>query len=261
MKSVVITGSTRGIGFGLAAKFLERGLNVAVNGTSEESVHSALEKLSAFKEQILGVQGKTDDRASMERLFDKALEQFGNVDIWINNAGINQPRKMAWELEAMEVGRIIDVNIMGMINGTSVAYNKMLHQGHGKIFNMEGLGSDGRIEKKMAVYGTSKCALSYYTKAFAKENSYKDIQVGLLSPGMVLTDFMTNALNGPPEDVARFKKIFNILGDDVDTVTTYLADGILKSKKNYDHIRWLSPGKVMMRFMSAPFSKRNFFTE
>ena len=81
MKSVVITGSTRGIGFGLAFRFLERGLNVVINGTSEESVHSALEKLSAFKEQTLGVEGKTNDRVSMERLFDKASEHFGNVDV------------------------------------------------------------------------------------------------------------------------------------------------------------------------------------
>lgn len=135
----------------------------------------------------------------------------------------------------------------------------MSEQGFGSLYNMEGLGSDGRIIKGMALYGTSKSALSYLTKAVAKETQCTPILVGGLRPGMVVTKLITEQYEGHPEEWERAKKIFNILSDRVETVTPWLAKKILANRKNGKTIVWLTKRKLIKRFLSTPFRKRNVF--
>jgi NAD(P)-dependent dehydrogenase (short-subunit alcohol dehydrogenase family) len=89
MKIVVITGSTRGIGFGLAEAFLDLGCAVVVNGRSQTSVDQAIQRLAVRHntEQILGFAADVADLAQVEAMWSAAIDRFGQVDIWINNAG------------------------------------------------------------------------------------------------------------------------------------------------------------------------------
>ena len=136
----------------------------------------------------------------------------------------------------------------------------MQTQGHGQIFNMEGFGSDGRMMKKMTIYGTSKYALRYFTRSLAKEAANTQVQVGTISPGMVITDLILHSLKTTsPDDIEHTKNIFNILGERVETVTPFLVDRILKSNKNNNHIAFLTIKKVMWKFMKSRFKKNNFF--
>lgn len=261
-KTIVITGSTRGIGFGMAREFLKRGHQVAINGTSQKSVNKALEKLSAYTGQTIGIPGNVTKNHTHEILFDLTAEKFGKVDIWINNAGIPVPRKMTVELEKNEIKAVYDVNIKGMTLGTLMALRKMKNQGFGKIFNMEGFGSDDRMMPKMTIYGTSKRALRYFTRSMAKEAKGTGVQIGALSPGMVVTDFIkTSMANSSPEEVEKTKNIFNILGEREETVTPFLVEGILKSTKNNDLIAYLNGFKVMWKFFKSNFRKNNFFDQ
>lgn len=262
MKTVIITGSTRGIGFGLALEFLKRGHQVAINGTSKKSVNLALEQLSAYPNQIIGIPGNVTKNSTHEKLFDLTVERFGKVDIWINNAGIPIAHKMTDELEKDEIKAVYDVNIKGLTLGTLCAFRKMKHQGYGKIFNMEGFGSDGRMMPKMTIYGTSKYAVRYFTQSMAKEAKGTGIQIGALSPGMVVTDFISSSMeDSSPEDVVRTKNIFNILGEKVETVAPFLVEGILRSTKNNDRIAYLNGFKVMWKFFKSNFRKNNFFDD
>lgn len=100
MKHVVITGSTRGIGFGLAIEFLRAGCKVTINGRSQESVDQAINRLiDNCSGTVQGFVADVEKRQELEKLWTDAERQFGKVDIWINNAGIDQGRDYFWELQ------------------------------------------------------------------------------------------------------------------------------------------------------------------
>lgn len=257
MKRIVITGSTRGIGFGLAKEFLHAGCKVMINGRTEESVHHALNHLKdSYARQTAGFVGKVENRDDMENLWNYAAKQFGKIDIWINNAGIDQKREFVWDLNQEEYEKVIKTNILGVMNGSSVAFKQMQQQGDGQIFNMEGFGSNGMMREKMTIYGTSKSAVSYFTRSLAVEAKNTPVRVGTLSPGMVVTDFLKNSLIENDPNSIKSKKIFNILADEVEPVTQFLAKKILQNNKNNAKIEWLTKPKVIYRFITSPFIKR-----
>jgi len=260
IKTVVITGSTRGIGFHLTVEFLKRGHQVIINGTSKDSVNKALTRLNELGFSAQGFAGHVADHDFPELLFRFTNKKYGKVDIWINNAGIAQSTKKAWNLEPGEVQHLLSVNLIGLINCTSVVYRLMAEQGHGKIFNMEGLGSDGRIIDKQALYGTSKRAVGYFTRAFAKECMEGPVQVGILSPGMVVTDFILKPMEkNTPEDRKRTQNIFNLLGDKPETVAAVLVPQLLNSQQNYDRIEYLTKWRMIRKLLSAIFKKNDYF--
>jgi len=138
--------------------------------------------------------------------------------------------------------------------GTRAALEFFRRQGFGKVFNMEGLGSDGRIMEKLSVYGTTKRAVNYFTKAVARELGKENIQVGILSPGMVRTDFIMDPMKeGNPEELARFNKVREILAEYVEKVTGFLVEKILISKKKYDRIEYLTFGRMMPKILKLMF--------
>lgn len=259
MKHVIITGSTRGIGFGLAGSFLNAGCKVTINGTSTEGVEDSKGKLKKLfpQGQIQGFAANVANYHELLSFWDKAVEIFGPVDIFINNAGINLASKKTWELSPEEIQKIFEINLLGAINGSKVAFHKMLEQGFGQIFNMEGFGSNGAIREKMVLYGTSKRAISYYTRALAKEAEGTPILIGTLSPGMVITDMITRPLaDYQEEEREQVKKIFNILADDVSTVAPFLTEKMLANQENNAKIVWLTKRKIIWRFIASPFVRR-----
>ncbi len=259
MKNVVITGSTRGIGLCMAKEFLKAGCNVTISGRHEQLREETKKELSVFEGRTIYVSCNVQDRNDIERLWRHSADQWGSVDIWINNAGQNSPYELCYNTESSYVDALVDTNIKGMIYGSQIAAKNMLIQGGGKICNMEGLGSNDMIQVKTILYGTSKRALTYFTKALAKELRATTVIVIRLSPGMMLTDFITKTPDGDESPVLkekRFISIFNTLADKPETVAKFLIPRILSSTKNNSHIVWLTNMKVMWRFISAPFIKR-----
>ena len=261
MKKIVITGSTRGIGFGLAQAFVARGCAVMVSGRAQPGVDAALASLES---QFPGAElagcpcdvTKTDD---LQRLWDSAKDAFGTVDVWINNAGIGHPEQSAWEISEATVRKVIDVDLLGLVFGSQIALRGMREQGSGIVYNMEGFGSDGRARPGMSVYGAAKRAVRYYTRTLIKETKDSPIQIGTLSPGIVITDFITDMYRDDPAGLEKSKKIYNILGDKVETVTPWLADKVLTNTRTGAAFRWLTTGKAMVRFMTAGFNRRDLF--
>ena len=123
---------------------------------------------------------------------------------------------------------------------------------------MEGLGSNNMIQIKTILYGTTKHALTYFMKGLAKELSGTGVITGRLSPGMMLTDFITKAPDGEQSEVMsdqQFKKVFNILADKPETVAKYFIPKILSNTKNDAQIAWLTNRKAAWRFMTAGLRK------
>ena len=261
MKNIVITGSTSGIGYGLSDSFLRLGCSVTICGRSQDKIQVATKLLSAKHEpgRIFGVLCDVLDYDQVQKLWDSVKAHFGQIDIWINNAGVAHPETAICDYNPDQVKQVIGTNIIGAINGSIVAIKGMKIQGFGSIYNMEGLGSDGRLIKGMGLYGTSKSAVSYLTKAMALETKGTPILIGGIRPGMVATKLITEQYKGHPEEWERVRGIFNILSDRVETVTPWLACKILDNTKNGATITWLTRGKLISRFLSSPFHKRKVF--
>ncbi|MFD1827365.1 MULTISPECIES: SDR family NAD(P)-dependent oxidoreductase [Mumia] len=259
---VVVTGGTRGIGLGLAGQLLDRGCRVVVCGRSSAAVDAALAELAPRGgDRISGIPADVTDRESLQKLWDHASQTFGRVDVWINNAGVSAPRRPLPEISADVTDTVVRTNLVGAINGCTVALAGLSAQpGGGWIWNMEGFGSDGQLQPGMAIYGASKRAVTYLTAALVKESKNTDVRVGYLSPGIVATDLLVDDYDGQPEAFEKARKIFNILGDRVETVTPWLADRVLAASKNGARVAWLTRSKAMGRFMTAGFRKRDIFT-
>jgi NAD(P)-dependent dehydrogenase (short-subunit alcohol dehydrogenase family) len=258
MKSIVITGSTSGIGLGLAGAFLARDCDVTISGHSQMSLEKAYGTLAAKhdKSRILAYLCDVNRYDQVQGLWNAAVERFGRIDIWINNAGAGHPQTPIWDYSRETIDRLVGANVTGALYGLNVASKGMMQQGFGSIYNMEGLGSSGPVIKGLALYSATKSALASLTTAAAKEVEGTPIIVGGLRPGMVATKLITGQYEGHPEDWKRVERIFSILADRVETVTPWLVDRMLSNKKNGVRIQWLSRSKVMLRFLESPFRRR-----
>lgn len=261
MKRIVITGSTRGIGFGLADAFLQRQCALTVSGRSQASVDAALAKLAAAhgEKRLQGQPCDVNDLAEVQALWEAAVARFGGVDIWINNAGIGHPTEPMWELSPEQVAAVLETNVLGTTHGVRVAVQGMQAQGGGQIYNLEGFGSTGRTMPGMSIYGTSKAAITYLTKALIEELKGTSVQLGSISPGMVITDLITDRFEENPETQAEARGIFNILADRVEDVTPWMAEQVLENEAHGKRIAWLTRPRIIWRFLKAPFSKRDVF--
>lgn len=257
MAVIVITGGTRGIGLGLARAFGERGQQVVFSGTRQATVDAAGEQL-ALGDRSMGVVCDVRERDQVQALWDASVECFGRVDHWINNAGVVNPPLPLVEQRVADYQGPLDINLLGTVHGCAVAMQGLLSQpGGGAIWTMKGLGSDGRLVDGSTPYGTTKYAISYLTKALVREAKGTEVRVGSIQPGMVVTDLLVGALDRyEPAERARVERIFNILADRVETVTPWLADRILVSRRNGHDISWLTPGKVGMRFLLGAVRER-----
>ena len=268
MQTVVITGSTRGLGFEMAKRFRAAGWNVVVNGVNGERLEKAVEALRALpgEGEVAGCRGSVAREEEIQALADFAAERFGTIQIWINNAGVNQPMKAVWELTAEEIDAILDIDLRGAILGSRAAVRQMEKQPEGGfLYNLEGYGSNDAMMLGLNLYGTSKRAVTHFTQALARELEERGgkVKAGRLSPGIMITDFTVKALGGA-ESIAlpeKTKKVYNILGDYPDVVAEHLVKGMLQNTKNNAHIEWLTSGKAAWRFMTAAFNKRDFFAE
>ncbi len=263
MKSIVITGSTRGIGYGLADEFLKRDCQVTINGRSQSGVDKAIASLSQ-KHSVDCLAGQVGDVVRPEdhqALWETAVSHFGKVDIWINNAGVGHPMVMVWTIPPEQVHQIVDVDVKGVVFGSQTAIREMMKQGQGHLYNMEGFGSNGRSRPGLSLYGSTKSAVTFLSKSLTKETADTPVNVSRISPGMVITEFITDHYKDDPEEWEEAKKIFNILADKVETVTPWLVEKMLANEKSGASFRWLTSMKIMGRFATARFSKRDLFAD
>ncbi len=261
--NVVITGSTKGIGLGMAREFLRRGHSVLVSSRGQAAVDAAMAELGHdfAPELIVGQPCDVGDRTQVQALWDKAIAAFGNVDIWINNAGRDGIQKLFHELPPEDYAATVATNLLGLMHCNHVVLNGMHKQGGGTVWNMEGFGSNGATMARYATYGTTKYGLRYFTKVLAKESKGTPVNVCYLSPGMVITDMLISeeTRNGP--EWSRKRGIYNILADRVDVVTPWLVENVLaKHGQNGAAVRWLTTPKVIWRFLTAKLTGRDILT-
>lgn len=263
MKSIVITGATRGIGFGIASALLDRGCAVTICSRSADGVTRAVEALGGAdpqrKERVAGAPCDVGKIDQVEALWETAVSRFGRVDIWINNAALSTQSKPVADLEAKELEGPVLTNVLGTVNGCRTAIRGMNAQGGGFIYSFEGFGSKGERRTGLTVYGMTKRAIDYLTQCLIEETQGTPVKIGSIQPGMAPTGIFMDGLS--EERRASAMKIMNILGDKVETVAPWIADQVLNNRKQGAALRWLHPGKVFFRFLTAPFRPRKVVDE
>jgi NAD(P)-dependent dehydrogenase (short-subunit alcohol dehydrogenase family) len=260
-KSIVITGCTRGIGFHLARAFLERDCALTINGHTSESVNEALAKLGNYsQEQIFGCAADVTDFDQVQGLWNESTRRYGRVDIWINNAGTAIPLMKFWEVPVKKYKQLVKVNLLGAMYGTQVALHGMLKQGFGALYNMEGFGARGRSMQGMTLYGSTKAAIHFINRSLAMETKDTPVITGGIAPGMVITEMITRQFEGREAELEKSKPILNIIAERPETVAPTLADKILRNNKNGVTINFSSPAYILLKFLLAPFRKRDLFS-
>ena len=263
MKVIVITGSTRGIGFHLAQALLERDCQVVVSGRQQPNVEEAVAALAAQhpSANLLGFAGDVTRYEQHAALWQAAVQRFGRVDVWVNNAGIASTLMPYWQVNPQEIADVTTTNIIGMMYGTRLALEKMRQQGAGAIYNMEGYGSKGRrMVDGLAVYGASKAGLNFFNQVVAREAARTPVIIGSFNPGMVATDMLLKQYEGKPKEWEAVRPIFNIIAERPETVAPWMAECILTNTQNGRNFSYNSTLKLSLRFLTAPFKKRDIFS-
>ena len=236
MKTVVITGSSRGIGAATAKLFAENGFNVCVNYFHSEK---AAKELTASLPSAVAVKADISKKADAVALIEAAAETFGHVDVLVNNAGIALPPQLVTDVSDTDYDRVFDINMKGVHNTVSAVLPQMVNRKSGNIVNISSLWGvvGGSCE---TVYTASKAAVIGYTKALAKELGPSGIRVNCVAPGFIRTEMNARFSEeeiasfaeetplcrvGDPQDVA--KAVFFLATDMSDFITgqTLCVDG------------------------------------
>jgi 3-oxoacyl-[acyl-carrier protein] reductase len=202
-KVAIVTGGTRGIGFGIARALLQNGATVSITGTKPETNQAAVQNLQAETRQGASAEAvRADVRRyeEVERLVTGVVDRHGGLDILINNAGIGIFRSVA-DMSPDEWQSVIDTNLTGVFYCCHAAIPRMRARGGGWIINVSSLaGKNAFVDG--AAYCASKAALNQFSEALMQEVRYDGIRVSYLMPGSVSTDFGGRARGAAKSDWA-----------------------------------------------------------
>ncbi len=189
-KTAVVTGSTHGLGLAIAQAYAREGAAVVLCGRSPEALRRAVLEINGNGQRASGVVADVGDLADVQHLAEHAVQTFGRIDIWVNNAGTAGAYGPTASLEPAIVERGIRTNILGVYYGSVVAIQRFQDQGRGgKLINVLGRGDRKPVPLQNA-YAPTKAWVRSFTSALAREYSSMGIGVFMLNPGLMDTDLM-----------------------------------------------------------------------
>jgi len=216
VKTALVTGASRGIGFVVASQLAEAGFNLAICGTTQATIDKAADKIrEAGGVEVLAKAVDVSDRDQVQGFVQETAKHFGRLDVMVNNAGITRDNlSMRMKLEDWDA--VIDTNLSSVFNAMQAALKPMMRARSGRIINISsvvaGMGNPGQLN-----YCASKGGVEAMTRSLAREVGSRGITVNAVAPGFIATD-MTAGLGddahaklseqiplgrlGQPEDIA-----------------------------------------------------------
>lgn len=222
-KTALITGGSRGIGEAIVMKYAEAGADVAFTYvSSEEKAIAVAEAAASNGVKVIAYKSDASDYTQAEQLIQDVVNEFGKIDILINNAGITKDTLMLRMTEEMW-DQVIDVNLKSVFNLTKHVLKPMMKQRSGSIINMSSVvGVFGNAGQ--ANYAASKAGILGFTKSMAKEVGSRNIRCNAVAPGFIETD-MTHTLTDDQKkaysDSIPLKRLG--LGEDIANACIYLG--------------------------------------
>jgi 3-oxoacyl-[acyl-carrier protein] reductase len=201
-KTALITGATRGIGKGIAEVFAKHGANVAFTYNSSVEAATSLEnELKSYGVKAKGYQSNAANFDAAQELAKNVLEEFGSIDVLINNAGITKDNLLL-RISEEDFDKVIEVNLKSVFNLTKAVIRPMMKQRKGSIINMSSIvgvkGNAGQTN-----YAASKAGIIGFTKSVALELGSRNVRCNAIAPGFIETE-MTAAL--PEETVSAWRE-------------------------------------------------------
>ena len=187
MKTVLVTGGARGIGKAIVEKFAKAGYNVILNySKSEEAAY----KLAQEYPNVKTFKADISNKKEVINMIEFAEQEFKQIDILINNAGISSTG-LIQDLYEEELNRLFSVNVYGTIFASQAVLPKMIAKRSGKIINISSVWGMVGASNEVA-YSASKAAIIGFTKALAKEVGPSNIHVNAVAPGIIMTDMVSD---------------------------------------------------------------------
>lgn len=218
-KTVIVTGSGRGIGKSIAKKFAEMGAFVVICDIDQGLAETAAGEIG---HGAIGIKTDVTNAEDIDNLFDKTRKEFGHIDIVINNAGITRDTLMI-RMAEKDWDMVLDINLKGAFLVTKAAAKVMMKQRYGRIINISSIvginGNAGQVN-----YSASKAGIIGLTKSAAKELGARNVTVNAVAPGFIATE-MTEHLSDEAKEAFLGRVLIKRPGstDDVASAVLFLA--------------------------------------
>lgn len=205
--TAIITGASSGIGAAIAEKFAEEGINVVLAARNEEKLSETVKTIQEKgNKNVLPVPTDVSKQADVEHLCEEAVNQFGKVDIYVNNAGAMLSAAVT-DGEITQWETMIDVNIKGVLYGLHQVLPDMIERKTGHIINIASV-SGHEVTKKSTVYSATKFAVRAISTGLEKELAHTGVRMTNVSPGMVDTSLTNRAdMNRKPLDASDIAEV------------------------------------------------------
>lgn len=231
MKTVIVTGASRGIGACIAKEFAKHGYNVVLNYfKSEEKAKEVSKEIESLGARVLLSKADVSDPAQVQAMVEEAIKVFGNVDVLVNNAGISISGLLI-DMTNEQIQNLVSTNLVSQIVCAREVAKHMIGCQSGRIVNVSSIwGVVGGSNE--TVYSATKAGIIGFTNALAKELGLSNITVNAVAPGAIETDMMkcydaetknqiaeetTLGRIGKPEEIA--KAVLFLASDDASYIT------------------------------------------
>lgn len=223
-KTAVITGAASGIGKALAEKFAQEKMQVVLADIEEEALEKTVDNLRQYQHRVIGVKTDVLVEESIDELFAKATEEYGNIHILCNNAGIgaNSGNKAIWEIDKHDWDWVMGVNYQGVLKGIQTFLPHMLE--HGEEGHVVTTVSMAGLLPGAGTYGVSKHAVMALTEGLSRDLITRNakINASVLCPGFVDTNIDKSERNRPSH-LGEVQEVTNDIG--VEIMSSMLRQG------------------------------------
>ena len=225
-KVVIVTGASSDIGISIVKRFTKEGAKVVLLGRKLKTLEKAISSIDN-KDAAVAMQCDIINETQVSQTIEQILNKYGSIDILVNNAGaINTPVHFD-EMSDSEIKKLIDVNLYGVFKMTKAVLPSMRENKNGCIVNIGSISSERAIPRvHLAVYSSTKAAISMFTKSIAVEYARSNIRCNCINPGIINSGMIKPYLDDPEaRKVLEDRLPLNRIGEPIDVANAalYLA--------------------------------------
>ena len=204
-RNAIITGANQGLGLEIARAFVREGASVAIcarDASLLETARQELQVLAGAEQKVIAQPADVANEADVKRLVERALAEFGTLQILVNNAGVYGPKGTIDEIDWQEWARAIEINLYGSVLPCRYVVPHMRERRYGKIIQLSGGGATNPLPR-LSAYAASKAAVVRFAETLAEELREHGIDVNSVAPGALNTRLLDEVLEAGPERVGR----------------------------------------------------------
>ena len=220
---VLVTGGSRGIGKAIAAKYAQNGYDVVLNYVDENTDFDAITKeFAEYGAKVLWIKADVSKEDDVNEMVKKAVEEFGRIDVLINNAGVTKDT-LLMRMKEEDFDKVININLKGTFLATKAVIPYMMKKKNGRIVSLASVvGIAGNAGQSN--YAASKAGIIGFTKSVAKEVASRNIRLNCVAPGFIATN-MTSVLSDDVKEKINSQIPMKRMGtvDDVANVVYFLG--------------------------------------